>query len=150
MNINYFMNIAKEEAKKAYSLDEVPIGAVLVDNNDNSIICSSHNEVNTQNNSIKHAEIILIENACILKKTKILNDTSIFVTLEPCTMCAAAISEAQIKRIYFGAYDDQKGSLESVMKIYNKKGFFVPEIYGGINELECMNLIKNFFKEKRS
>jgi Cytosine/adenosine deaminases len=56
----------------------------------------------------------------------------------------------KLRCIYFGAYDDQKGSLESVMKIYNKKGFFVPEIYGGINELECMNLIKNFFKEKRS
>ena len=69
MNINYFMNIAKEEAEKGYLLDEVPIGAVLVDNVNNSIICKSHNEVNLRNNSIKHAEIILIENACIKRKS---------------------------------------------------------------------------------
>ena len=150
MNINYFMNIAKEEAKNAYLLNEVPIGAVLVDNKNNSIICSSHNEINKQNNSIKHAEIILIENACNKRKSKYLDNTSIFVTLEPCTMCAAAISAVQIKRIYFGAYDEQKGSLESLMKIYNQKGFFVPEIYGGINEIECKNLIKDFFQRQRS
>ena len=65
-------------------------------------------------------------------------------------MCAAAISAVQIKRIYFGAYDEQKGSLESLMKIYNQKGFFVPEVYGGINEIECKNLIKDFFQRQRS
>ena len=150
MNINYFMNIAKEEAKKAYLLDEVPIGAVLVDNINNSVICKSHNEVNIQNNSIKHAEIILIENACNKRKSKNLSGTSIFVTLEPCIMCAAAISNVRINKVYFGAYDEQKGSLESIIKIYNQKGFFVPEVYGGINELDCSQLIKNFFKNKRS
>jgi len=64
-------------------------------------------------------------------------------------MCAAAISEAHIERIYFGAYDEKKGSLESVTKMYNKKHFFVPEIYGGINERECSRILKNFFKDKR-
>ena len=79
-----------------------------------------------------------------------LPNTSIFITLEPCAMCAAAISNIRINRIYFGAYDEQKGSLESIMKIYNQKGFFVPEVYGGINELDCIKLIKDFFKNKRT
>ena len=64
-------------------------------------------------------------------------------------MCAAAISEMHINRIYFGAYDEKKGSLESIQKIYNKKNYFVPEIYGGINENECSQILKNFFKKKR-
>jgi tRNA(Arg) A34 adenosine deaminase TadA len=64
-------------------------------------------------------------------------------------MCTAAISEAQIDTIYFGAYDDKKGSIESVMKVYNQKHYFIPNIYGGINEQICSSLIKNFFKSKR-
>ena len=64
-------------------------------------------------------------------------------------MCAAAISEARIDNIYFGAYDDKKGSLESIMKIYNTRNFFVPEIYGGINEIESSEILKKFFKQKR-
>ena len=64
-------------------------------------------------------------------------------------MCAAAISEVRINRIYFGAYDEKKGSLESIMKIYNNKNYFVPEVYGGINEIECSEILVKFFKEKR-
>jgi len=149
MNINYFMSVANEEAKKAYILDEVPVGAILVDNLTNSIISSAHNQVFKQKNPIKHAEIILIENACKKKNSNYLVNTSIFVTLEPCAMCAAAISEARIDNIYFGAYDEKKGSLESIMKIYNTRNFFVPEIYGGINEIESSEILKKFFKQKR-
>lgn len=64
-------------------------------------------------------------------------------------MCAAAISEVKIDKIYFGAYDEKKGSLESIMKIYNNKNYFVPEIYGGINEIESSKILKKFFKQKR-
>ena len=98
---------------------------------------------------LKHAEMIVIEGSCLKLKSKFLLNTTIFVTLEPCAMCAAAISEVRINTIYFGAYDEKKGSLESIMKIYNTKNYFVPEIYGGIKEIECSKLIKNFFREKR-
>ena len=144
------MNKAIAEAKKAIKSNEVPIGAILVDNQSNKIISNAHNLINTLKNATKHAEIILIEESCKKLRSKILLNTSLFVTLEPCAMCAAAISETRINRVYFGAYDEKKGSLESIMKIYNTKHYFVPEIYGGINELECSSILKNFFKDKRN
>ena len=144
------MKKAIEQANKAFLLDEVPIGAVLVDNLTNKIIVSAHNRVNINTNSSAHAEMILINNASKLLKSKFLRKTSIFTTLEPCIMCAAAISEMQIEKIYFGAYDEKKGSLESIMRIYNQKHYFVPEVYGGINEIECSFLLKDFFQKKRN
>ena len=149
MNINFFMNLAIKEAEKAYLLNEIPIGAILVDNKTHLIISSAHNEIIKQKNSIKHAEILLIERACKAINSKYLMNTSIFVTLEPCAMCAAAISEVRIDKIYFGAYDEKKGSLDSIMKIYNTKNYFIPEIYGGINEIECSTILKKFFKKMR-
>ena len=149
MNIDFFMNIALDQAKKALDFQEVPIGAVLVDNNSMNIIKTAHNLSNSKHNATLHAEMVIINESCKIRESKYLNQTSLFVTLEPCMMCAAAISEAHIERIYFGAYDEKKGSLESVTKMYNKKHFFVPEIYGGINEHECSHILKNFFKDKR-
>ena len=149
MNINYFMSLAIKEAKNGYLLDEVPVGAILIDNSTNLVISSAHNEIIKQNNPTKHAEMILIDKVCRERDTKYLVNTSIFITLEPCAMCAVAISEVKIDKIYFGAYDEKRGSLESIMKIYANQNFFVPEIYGGINEIECSNLLKSFFNEKR-
>ena len=91
MNINFFMNKAIEQANKAILCKEVPIGAVLVDNISHKIINASHNMVNLNNNASSHAEICLINEACKIKKTKFLVETSLFVTLEPCTMCAACL-----------------------------------------------------------
>lgn len=150
MNINFFMNKALEEAKKALLIDEVPIGAVLVDNKTNMIISSAHNLVNYSHNATAHAEMIIINDSSKIKQSKFLNETSIFITLEPCAMCAAAISEMHIEKIYFGAYDEKKGSLESIKKIYNETNYYVPEVYGGINEKECSDILKNFFKKKRN
>jgi len=149
MNINFFMDKAIDQANKALLINEVPIGAVLVDNNTTEIIASTHNLINSLNNSIFHAEILIINESCIKRKNKFLNETTLFVTLEPCAMCAAAISEVHIGRVYFGAYDEKKGSLESIMKIYNDKNYFVPEVYGGISEKECSSLLKNFFQQQR-
>tara|TARA_B100000686_G_C16514821_1_gene824026 strand:- start:478 stop:915 length:438 start_codon:yes stop_codon:yes gene_type:complete len=140
------MSLANKEALKAFDLKEIPIGAVLVDNNTKSVISKAHNEVIKDNNSIKHAEIILINKACKKINSRYLQDTSIFVTLEPCAMCAAAINEARITTLYFGAYDDKKGALES-KKIYDK--YFSPQIYGGINEVQCSTILKKFFLKKR-
>ena len=150
MNINFFMDKAIEQAHKALLVNEIPVGALLVDNNNQEIIASSHNLTNSLNNSTFHAEIMVINKACEKKKKKYANDTTLFVTLEPCAMCAAAISEVHIKRIYFGAYDEKKGSLETIMRIYNEKHYFVPEVYGGIREVECSLLLKNFFQLQRN
>ena len=149
MNINFFMNMAFNEANKALLNHEVPVGAVLVDNVSQKVVFSSHNLVNFSNNATKHAEINVIDESCRLRQSKYLTQTTIFITLEPCAMCAAAISEVRIEKVYFGAYDEKKGSTESIMKIYNKKNFFVPEVYGGIQENKCKLLLKNFFKQKR-
>ena len=149
MNINYFMSLAYKEAEKGYLLNEVPVGAILVDNATNSVISSAYNQVVKHKNSTKHAEMLLIEMGCKKIDSKYLVNTSIFITLEPCAMCAAAISEVKIDRIYFGAYDEKKGSLESIMKIYNNKNYYVPEVYGGINEIESSKILKKFFQEKR-
>ena len=145
MNTNYYMDLAIEEAKKAFKINEVPVGAVLVDDENNKVIASFHNEIIKQNNPTKHAEMLVIKAGCRLKNSRYLNHTSIYITLEPCAMCASAISEARIGKLYFGAYDEKNGAIESVMKIYNNKNFFVPEIYGGIKEIECSLLLSNFF-----
>ena len=149
MNIKYFMKKALEQANKALLVDEIPVGAVLVDNKNSKIISESHNLINANHNATQHAEMIIIHEPCQKRQSKFLLDTSLFITLEPCAMCAAAISEVHIDRIYFGAYDEKKGSLESVMKIYNQHHFFVPEVYGGMHELECSLLLKNFFRDRR-
>ena len=143
------MSLAYKEAEKSYLLNEVPVGAILVDNATNIVISSAYNQVIKLKNSTKHAEMLLIEMGCKKKDSKYLVNTSIFITLEPCAMCAAAISEVKIDRIYFGAYDEKKGSLESIMKIYNNKNYYVPEVYGGINEIESSKILKKFFQEKR-
>ena len=149
MNINYFMQKALDQANLGLIANEVPIGGVLVDNNSYAIISKSHNLVNFNKNATSHAEIIIINDACKIRNSKYLTETSLFITLEPCAMCAAAISEVHINNIYFGAYDEKKGSIDSIMKIYNQNHHYPPETYGGIFENECSQILKNFFKNKR-
>ena len=149
MDINYYIELALQQAKKAFDLDEVPVGSVLVDNKTNKIISASHNMTESLKNPTKHAEMIVIENGCKKNNSRYLNNTSIFITLEPCAMCAAAISEAKINKIYYSAYDENKGAIESTYNLYNNKKYFVPEYYGGINENESSLLLKRYFKLKR-
>lgn len=145
MNENNYMDLAIKQAKRAATLNEVPIGAVLLDYRSKELLSARHNETVIQTNPLKHAEILVIEDACKLKKSRYLVNTIIFVTLEPCAMCAAAISEARIAKIYFGAYDEKKGAIENGPRIYNQENYFKPEIYGGIKEKECYQVLKNFF-----
>ena len=147
---NNYMELAIEYAKKAASLNEVPVGAVLVDEKSQKILSLRHNEIVNQNNPLKHAEILVIEESCKIKKSRYLNDTVIYVTLEPCAMCAAAISEARIKKIYFGSYDEKKGAIENGIRIFSNNSYFKPEVYGGIKEKECSLILKNFFSSKRN
>lgn len=102
------MKKAIEQANKALLFNEVPIGAILVDNITHKIINSAHNLIESTQNASAHAEMILIKKVNNQNKIKFLKETSLFVTLEPCAMCAAAISEMRIERIYFGAYDQKK------------------------------------------
>ena len=149
MNIDYFMAEAILEARKAYIHNEVPVGGLIVDNTTKSILVRGYNKMNNSLNAINHCEISLISKACKKQQSKYLTNTTLFISLEPCMMCAAAICEAHIGKVYFGAYDEKKGSFESIMKIYNQNHFFVPEVYGGMNELECSLLLKKFFKDRR-
>jgi len=149
MNIDYFMSEAIVEARKAYTHNEVPVGGLIVDNTTKSILVRGYNKMNNSLNAINHCEISLISKACKKLQSKYLTNTTLFVSLEPCMMCAAAISEAHISKVYFGAYDDKKGGLDNLSVIFKKNNFFIPEIYGGIHEKESLILLKKFFKSKR-
>ena len=149
MNVDYFMNEALLEAKKAFISNEIPIGAVIVDNLSNEIISRNYNQVNKSSNAINHCEIDLIYRTCTLLKQKYLDNMTMFVTLEPCTMCASAISEAHINTLYFGAYDEKKGGVEKLRLAFKRNNIFMPNIYGGIMEKKCSDIIKEFFKTIR-
>ena len=149
MNINYFMSEAIKEAKLAFDSNEVPIGAVLVNILTNKIISRSYNKINKEKNAMYHSEIELIIKSCKKLSQKYLDNTILFVTLEPCLMCASAISEVHIKKLYFGAYDEKNGGIEKNQFLLKRKNSFKTEIYGGIMEDDCKQLIKNFFKKIR-
>ena len=148
MKIDYFMGEAIKEAKKALKNNEVPIGGVLIDNYSQNIISRGHNRINSSFNAINHCEIVIIIKACKKLKTKYLQNTTLFITLEPCIMCSAAISEVHIPTIYFGAYSEKSDGLEKLNYNNNFKGFS-PEVYGGIQERQSKKLLKDFFLEQR-
>ncbi|MCC2647047.1 MAG: CMP/dCMP deaminase zinc-binding protein [Rickettsiaceae bacterium] len=146
---NKFMQIALNLAIQAREIGEIPVGAVIVDSN-NNIIGQGFNAVEKRNNALAHAEIIAIEQACSRIKSKYLTDCSIYVNLEPCSMCAAAISFSKLKKLYFGTYDFKSGGVENGPRFFNSTScHHRPEIYGGIMESESTKLIKDFFKSLR-
>lgn len=142
-----FMAEAINEAKFAAAKGEVPIGAVVVKNGE--IIARAHNLCEELKDPTAHAEILAIRAASEKLGNFRLTDTELYVTLEPCLMCAGAAINARMKEIIFGAYDPVKGALGSVTNIYSFDFPNKPEIYGGINEKECVALLQNFFKTKR-
>ena len=150
MNINFFMKEAIDQAKIAYKNNEVPIGGVLVNNKTNKIICVSYNKMNQSNNAINHCEIILINEGCKKLNSKYLNQTSLFITLEPCSMCAAAISEVHISKVYVGAYSINNDGLEKYLITFKKKNLFIPEVYGGFYEKASLQLLKKYFENQRT
>ncbi len=144
-----FMKIALDEAKKASSLGEVPVGAVLV--KDNQIIAKAHNLVEAKNDATNHAEMFVIKAASQVLGSKNLENTTLFVTLEPCLMCATAISYARISKLVFAAYDEKFGAIENGVRLFqnHKNNLWKPEIIGGIMTEESSELLKNFFKSLR-
>ncbi len=148
MDEQYWMKKAIVEAKKALKYDEVPIGCVIV--KDNQIIAIGSNRRETKQRSIAHAEIIAIEKACRKLGSWRLDDCDLYVTLEPCPMCAGAIIQSRIRRVVFGAYDPKGGCVGSCTNLFAVPGFnHYPSYEGGILQPECSALLSDFFRKKR-
>ncbi len=142
-----FMRHAIRRAKAAQALGEVPIGAVIV--KDGKIISSGKNMRETKTNALLHAEITAIDRACKKLGAWRLCDCTLYVTLEPCPMCAGAIINSRIKRVVFGAYDKKAGAFGSVMDINSFPLNHKCEVKSGVLEEECALLLSDFFRELR-
>lgn len=142
------MQEALQEARIAFQEEEVPVGAVIV--HQGKIIARGHNQVERLKDPTAHAEIIAITSAANYLGTKWLNQASLYVTIEPCSMCAGAMVLARIKSLYFGANDPKAGASGSIINIVNhKKLNHRIKVTQGIFQAECSSLLKDFFKKKR-
>ncbi len=147
---NSFMKEALALARLALSKDDVPVGAVIINPKTREIIGRGYNSSTINSDPTMHAEMSAIKDACAHLKSKVLKDCYIYVTLEPCAMCAAAISYARISRLYYGAQDLKFGAIDSNLMIYRSNlSIWLPEVYGGIEQDECANILKGYFKTKR-
>ena len=147
--MNKFMDEALKQAEKALKKQEVPIGAVVV--KDGKIISTGFNCRERKQNAIKHAEIIAIEKACKKLKSWRLEDCDMYVTLEPCPMCAGAIINARIKNLYFGALEPKSGAAGSKLNLFSDYKFnHSVNVVSGVLEDECVTLLKDFFKMLRN
>lgn len=144
------MQRALSLAARAAEQDEVPVGAVIVNPDSGEIISEAHNLSEHGLDALAHAEIIAIRKACEKLGVNRLRDMDLYVTLEPCTMCAAAISFSRIKNLYFGAYDEKGGAVVNGVKFFDSPTcHHRPNVQGGILEMDCSLILKDFFKKKR-
>ncbi len=135
-------------AKKAQEFGEVPVGAVIV--KDGRIIGKGHNQPRSTHDASAHAEIIAIRDACQKLQSDRLEGCDLWVTLEPCTMCAGAIAHARIERLYFGAADPKGGAVENGVRFFEAATcHHAPEVYSGIEETNASALLKDFFETRR-
>jgi len=144
----YFMKEALKEAKKAYDKLEVPVGVVIV--KDNKIIARSYNQKEEKNSPIKHAEIIAIEKACKKLNNWRLNECDMYVTLEPCPMCAGAIVNSRMRKIYIGVPQQKTGACGSKINVIEEyKSETKIDVEFGVLQEKCLNILQDFFKELR-
>lgn len=144
----YYMKQALKEAEKAYKKLEVPVGAVIV--KDGKIIARAHNQKETKTDTTKHAEILAIQKASKKLKSWRLIDCEMYVTLEPCSMCAGAMINSRIKKVYIGTMDEKTGAAGSVLNLFEDYTFnHKVEAEVGIMKEECQEILTNFFKELR-
>jgi tRNA(Arg) A34 adenosine deaminase TadA len=149
-NDHNYMRAAMEEAKLAYQRDEVPIGAVLVDPENGKIITSNGNRTIEMSDPTAHAEVLVIREACKKQNSQRIPTYDLYVTLEPCTMCAATISFARIRRIIYGAPDVKGGGIDNGVKFFKQSTCHHKiEITSGIMADECVQILKKYFKSKR-
>lgn len=145
---NRFMAMAFEEARAAGERGEVPVGAVVV--REGEVLARSGNRTRELNDATAHAEILVIRAAAAGLGDERLIDADLYVTLEPCTMCAGAISFARIRRLYYGAHDPKGGAVESGVRFYaSPTCHHAPEVYSGIGETEATAMLQTFFRERR-
>jgi len=142
-----FMKEALKEAEKAYKKEEIPVGAVIV--KDGKIIARAHNLKEMKTSTINHAEINVINKANNKLKNWRLTDCEMYVTLEPCPMCAGAIIQSRIKKLYIGTMDPKTGACGSVLNLLEYKFNHQVEVEHGVLRQECELILKNFFKELR-
>ncbi|AUO14551.2 tRNA adenosine(34) deaminase TadA [Priestia megaterium] len=148
LNDEKYMRLAIEEALKAKDKLEVPIGAVIVQNDE--VIASAYNLRETEQRSVAHAELLAIDEACKKLGTWRLEDATLYVTLEPCPMCAGAIVLSRVKRVVFGAYDPKGGCAGTLLNLLEFEKFnHQAEVVGGMLEEECGSLLTTFFRELR-
>ena len=148
MSHNPYMAEAIKEAKIALNKSEVPVGAVIARNG--RIIARAHNLRESNRRATAHAELLSIEEACRVLDSWRLDGCDIYVTLEPCPMCAGAIINARIRALYFGAYDRKGGACGSALDLFSVKSFdYTPTVYAGIMEEACEDLLKKFFENLR-
>lgn len=141
----YFMKQAYLQAEMAFEQDEVPVGAIIVANSTNTIIAKAHNFTEKLNDVTAHAEIQAITAAAEYLGAKYLKDCTLYVTLEPCVMCAGALAWSQISQIVFGASDPKRGAGRITENIYHPKTI----ITGGVYSEQCQVILQDFFKKKR-
>ncbi|MBR3617589.1 MAG: tRNA adenosine(34) deaminase TadA [Acholeplasmatales bacterium] len=146
-NDTYYIKEALKEAKKAYSIGEIPVGCVIVYND--KIIARGYNKREKNQQAIDHAEIIAIRKASKKIGSWRLDDCKMYITLEPCVMCSGAIIQSRIKEVIYGAYDYRFGCHKSITNIFDLKFNHTVNIKGGVLEEECSNIIKKFFQELR-
>ena len=143
-----YMKLAIEEAKKAATLGEVPIGAVIVVNDE--VVATGHNMRETWNDATAHAEVIAIQNACKKLQGWRLENATMYVTMEPCPMCAGAIFMSRMKRLVYGVPDSKAGAVESLFNIVSNPHLnHQTEVRGCCLEEECRDLVQEFFLHKR-
>ena len=143
-----FMQMALDEARAAQARGEVPVGCVIV--RAGEIVARAGNRTLADRDPTAHAELLAIRQAADALGSERLTDCDLYVTLEPCTMCAAAMSFARIRRLYFGAGDPKGGAVEHGVRFFaSPTCHHRPDVYGGINESEAAALLKDFFRERR-
>jgi tRNA(adenine34) deaminase len=144
-----FMQIALDEARAAQARGEVPVGCVIVRGGD--IVGRAGNRTLADKDPTAHAELLAIRQAAAALGSERLTECDLYVTLEPCAMCATAMSFARIRRLYFGAADPKGGAVEHGVRFFAQATcHHRPEVYGGINESECATLLKDFFQARRT
>lgn len=144
---NKYIDLAYKEALKAYNKDEVPVGAVIVFNG--NIIAKAYNKKVSSNDVCAHAEILALKKASSRLKDWRLVDCEMYVTLEPCPMCAGAIEQSRIKKVYIGTKSNFSSNQEIIEKIFNNNEFYHQVEYEYLNDLNCSNILKDFFIKKR-
>lgn len=145
-----FMGLAFRQAEAAVARDEVPIGAVLVDSTSGQVLAADHNRVEEFHDPTAHAEMLVIRTVATGRKEKRLPFADLYVTLEPCPMCAAAISFARIRRLVFAARDPKGGGVEHGPRIFQQPTcHHRPQLFGGLDETRSATLLRSFFQSKR-